>query len=75
MYFMHSFVVRPADPAVICSTTAHGQDMFCSMLQCRNVYGTQFHPERSGEAGLRIYRNLMAMADDRVCREEAGCEV
>jgi glutamine amidotransferase len=55
MYFVHSYCVQPADPSVILSTTCYGQLEFCSSLRRGNVFACQFHPERSGVEGLRIY--------------------
>lgn len=60
MYFVHSFVVEPHDPAVILSTSRYGQIAFCSSVQSNNLFACQFHPERSGAAGIRIYQNLAA---------------
>ena len=58
MYFVHSFYVRPADPSVMLSTTRYGSMDYCSSFQRRNLFACQFHPERSGPSGLRVYRNL-----------------
>lgn len=58
MYFVHSFYVRPVDSFVTLSTTPYGPVSFCSGLRKGNIVGFQFHPERSGPAGLQIYRNL-----------------
>ncbi len=58
MYFVHSYIVQPEDPAVILTTTRYGNIEFCSGLRTGNVFACQFHPERSGSQGLRIYRNL-----------------
>lgn len=58
MYFVHSLYVRPADDSVVLATTPYGQYRFCSVLQQGNVFGCQFHPERSGMEGVRIYRSL-----------------
>ncbi|MBI3011685.1 MAG: imidazole glycerol phosphate synthase subunit HisH [Candidatus Omnitrophica bacterium] len=58
MYFVHSYYVRPVDATLILSTTTYGPITYCSSLQFGNVFGCQFHPERSGPAGLKIYRNL-----------------
>ncbi len=60
MYFLHSFVVRPQDARVVLSTTHYGQIEFCSSVQYSNVFACQFHPERSGWLGLRIFENLRA---------------
>jgi glutamine amidotransferase len=59
MYFVHSFVVQPQDQGVVLSTSRYGHIEFCSSLRYRNVFACQFHPERSGIEGLKIYRNLV----------------
>ena len=58
MYFVHSYYPVPADETVVVTTTQHGSLEFCSSLSAGQVFACQFHPERSGRAGLRIYRNL-----------------
>ncbi len=50
-YFVHSYVARPADPADIMAMASYGQS-FPSAVQRDNIWGTQFHPERSGDNGL-----------------------
>ncbi len=61
LYFVHSFVVAPTDPATIVAETEHGSS-FPSVVACGNVLGVQFHPERSGTDGLRILANFVAWA-------------
>ena len=56
-YFVHSYFVAPADPAVIAGTTDYGIS-FTSMIWKENIVATQFHPEKSQETGLRILRNF-----------------
>lgn len=58
-YFVHSYVTRPENPAVVAAATIYGGDEFCSILSYNHLYGTQFHPEKSGEQGLKIYRNFV----------------
>lgn len=58
MYFVHSYIVQPEDTAVVLSTSRYGHIEFCSSLCSRNIFACQFHPERSGVQGLKIYRNL-----------------
>ena len=58
MYFVHSYYVKPVDPQVVLATSRYGHIEFCSALRQDNVTACQFHPERSGPPGLRIYRNL-----------------
>lgn len=60
MYFVHSFVARPVDDGVVMSTTQFGARSFCSSLRQGNVFACQFHPERSGPDGLRLYRSFAA---------------
>ncbi len=79
MYFVHSFYAKPSDPSAVLSVTRLGPVEFCSSLRRGNVFGCQFHPERSGSQGLRVYRNLAAMINqssaDRNDAREAGSEV
>lgn len=58
MYFVHSYVVQPANAATQLSRSSYGAFEFCSSIQYRNVTACQFHPERSGPRGLRIYQTL-----------------
>lgn len=58
MYFVHSFYISPTEKNLILSTTNYGGVKFCSSIQLNNIFGFQFHPERSGHDGLQIYRNL-----------------
>ena len=60
-YFVHSYAVRPTDESVILGTTDYG-GLFASAIGRDNVFGTQFHPEKSGSTGLRIYQNFMEWA-------------
>jgi len=62
MYFTHTFYVEPADPNVVLSTSRYGDIEFCSSVRQANIYGFQFHPERSGPHGLAIYGNISALA-------------
>lgn len=52
-YFVHSFYVRPNDDADILGTTQHGL-AFASMIRRENVWGVQFHPEKSHRFGMRL---------------------
>lgn len=60
-YFVHSFFVVPADPAVVAARAEHGIE-FCSAARIGSVFATQFHPEKSHAAGLRLLRNFAAQA-------------
>ena len=52
-YFVHSFYPRPANSGNIYAVTGYESD-FCSALGYRNLFATQFHPEKSGHLGLRM---------------------
>ena len=60
-YFVHSFYAQPSEQDGVVGTTEYGLP-FCSVYARDNVVATQFHPEKSGPIGLRIYRNFLAMA-------------
>lgn len=58
MYFVHSFVAAPTNQSDILATCYYGAGYFCSAVQKNNVYGFQFHPEKSGELGLNILNKI-----------------
>jgi len=60
-YFVHSYYGEPEDLSVIAGTTDYGKTM-CSMVIKNNLIATQFHPEKSGNWGLRMYANFLNMA-------------
>ena len=60
-YFVHSYFVDPDDKTVTAGITEYGIS-FCSMLIKDNLIATQFHPEKSGELGLKMYDNFLKSA-------------
>jgi imidazole glycerol-phosphate synthase subunit HisH len=56
-YFVHSYYVVPQEVNIVASDTDYGGP-FCSMVWRKNVFATQFHPEKSQSAGLRILKNF-----------------
>lgn len=58
-YFVHSFYPVPDDRRIVLGVTDYGGE-FTSMVVWRNVVATQFHPEKSGVLGLRMYENFLA---------------
>jgi glutamine amidotransferase len=60
VYFVHSFYCDPEAPSVVAATCDHGGP-FCAALARDNLYAVQFHPEKSGAAGLRILANFAAL--------------
>ena len=59
-YFVHSYYVVPSDNSLICGKTEYGLE-FCSAVAYKNIFAVQFHPERSGEVGLQIYKNFVSI--------------
>jgi imidazole glycerol phosphate synthase glutamine amidotransferase subunit len=57
-YFVHSFAPAPADPEVCAATTEYGI-RFCCAAERDNVMATQFHPEKSGDAGADLLANFI----------------
>jgi glutamine amidotransferase len=57
VYFVHSLYPVPEDKRIVCTTTDYGT-IFASAVANKNIYGTQFHPEKSGEIGLKILKNF-----------------
>ena len=60
-YFVHSYYAEPEDKSLIAGETEYGIE-FCSVVVRHNLIATQFHPEKSGEMGLRIYDNFLRLA-------------
>jgi glutamine amidotransferase len=56
-YFVHSYYVVPDDPAVIAARTEHGVP-FVSVIHRGNLFATQFHPEKSQQAGMKLLDNF-----------------
>ena len=58
-YFVHSYVAAPEDPGNVLATAKYGEARFVAAIGDSNVVGTQFHPEKSGEAGLKILDDFL----------------
>lgn len=63
-YFVHSYAFVPADPECVLGTTAHCGG-FAAAVQKDNVYGAQFHPEKSSHFGLRLIENFLGLEAPR----------
>ena len=61
-YFVHSFAPEPTDASIVVATAAHGAP-FVAGVRTGHLAGVQFHPERSGPAGLRVLANFVADVD------------
>lgn len=60
VYFVHSYHFRCLDPANVTAVAHYGTE-FAAAVQKGNIYGTQFHPEKSQNNGLRILKNFIAL--------------
>ena len=61
VYFVHSYYPVPADSTVVSARSDYG-GRFCCAVESDNIHATQFHPEKSGAAGLQILRNFVSLA-------------
>ena len=68
-FYVHGYYAEPEWDGVVASTTSYGVE-FCSGVAWDNVLGVQFHPEKSGEVGLRVYGNFVSIA----ANGQAGAE-
>ena len=60
MYFVHSYEFVPKDKKVISATTDYSSNIVCS-VEKENIFGTQFHPEKSDKTGLKIIDNFISL--------------
>ena len=58
MYFVHSYEFIPEDKNVISATTDYSSNIVCS-IEKENIFGTQFHPEKSDKTGLNLIQNFL----------------
>ena len=65
-YFVHSYHVVVDDASTILTTTDYGCE-FVSSIQKGNIIATQFHPEKSGRAGLRLLQNFLETTAEPIC--------
>ncbi|MBC7345325.1 MAG: imidazole glycerol phosphate synthase subunit HisH, partial [Clostridia bacterium] len=61
-YFDHSYCVVPDEPGVVAGVTHYGFQ-FCSLLSHGNIFGTQFHPEKSSTVGLKMLANFKEVVE------------
>ena len=60
MYFVHSYEFIPNDKSVISATTEYSSNHVCAVEE-ENIFGTQFHPEKSDKTGLKIIENFISL--------------
>ena len=62
MYFVQSYYAIPEYDGIL-SKTNYGGIEYCSAIQYKNIFATQFHPEKSGKGGLNIYKNFKKICE------------
>lgn len=65
MYFVHSYYVAPNEDNVVLSITNYNGFEYCSSIHYKNVFGFQFHPEKSAQQGLKIYRRILEIGSNK----------
>lgn len=65
MYFVHSYYVQPKNKGDILSETIYSRFKYCSTVKRGNVYGCQYHPEKSAKIGLNIIKNFVEICGDK----------
>ncbi len=58
-YFVHSYVMQPSGSDVVLAKTKYGGYDYCAAIAQGNTFGTQFHPEKSGETGMKLIENFV----------------
>jgi imidazole glycerol-phosphate synthase subunit HisH len=69
LYHVHSFIAYPADPEVVLGTAEYGM-MFPAVVESKNIFGAQSHPEKSSAHGLRLLGNFVG-----ICAIAAGARM
>lgn len=59
-YFVHSYHAAPDDPTIVTATTTYGETVTAA-VERDNIFATQFHPEKSGDVGLRVLKNFVEL--------------
>lgn len=59
VYFVHSYYLKAADPSIVKAVTQYGNTLIHASVEQGNVFACQFHPEKSGEVGLKILKNFI----------------
>ncbi len=67
VYFVHSYYCEPHDPDVTTAQTEYGLE-YASVVERGNIWGAQFHPEKSGKFGLRMLDNFKCRCDGAIVR-------
>ncbi|MGN0477586.1 MAG: imidazole glycerol phosphate synthase subunit HisH, partial [Ruminococcus sp.] len=60
VYFVHSYYLKANDKGIVAATTSYGVEIDAA-VQKGNIIATQFHPEKSGDVGLKMLKNFVEM--------------
>lgn len=63
VYFVHSYYMQPEDSSIIAAVTNYGTELPVAVSH-NNIFATQFHPEKSGDIGLRILKNFITYGEE-----------
>ena len=63
MYFIHSYRPVDADQSFVTANCNYAEEKFPVIVEKENIFGTQFHPEKSDKEGLKILRNFIRVAN------------
>lgn len=63
VYFVHSYYMEPQDKSIIAATTNYGTELPVAVTH-KNLFATQFHPEKSGDVGLQILKNFVTYGEE-----------
>ena len=64
MYFVHSYYCRPAEKSIVTAWTKYDVN-FAASIEKKYIFGTQFHPEKSGSTGLKVLKNFVEYTKNR----------
>ena len=64
MYFIHSYKVIPKNKKIILAYAKYKNLNYCAAIKKRNLYGFQFHPEKSGKNGISVYKKIKEIIDE-----------
>ncbi len=71
VYYVHSYFPKPKDHSIIKAWTKYGRNEFPAIIERENVFGTQFHPEKSGTTGLKLISNFVEYVAKRQQNESS----
>jgi glutamine amidotransferase len=71
VYFVHSYRILPGKPErkIVVANSQYGDNKIPSVIEKGNLFGTQFHPEKSGPVGSQIMKNFLKICSSRVMAE------